>query len=145
MNENNELLTYIYQVASMGVKSTTTLINTIKNTNNKIKKIVEDELKEYESFLKESKKLLKKNKIVPKDKCFMVEIMSKMGIKMEMLKDNSDPSIAEMLIQGFTMGVVEMEHKIDRHKENADRSIIKLAKHLLKFQQESIELLKPYL
>lgn len=145
MNENNELLTYIYQVASMGVKSTTTLINAIKNTNNKIKKIVEDELKEYESFLKESKKLLKKNKIVPKDKCFMVEIMSKMGIKMEMLKDNSDPSIAEMLIQGFTMGVVEMEHKIDRYKENADRSIIKLAKHLLKFQQESIELLKPYL
>ena len=60
MNENNELLTYIYQVASMGVKSTTTLINTIKNTNNKIKKIVEDELKEYESFLKESKRLLKK-------------------------------------------------------------------------------------
>ncbi len=145
MNENNELLTYIYQVASMGVKSTTTLIITIKNTNNKIKKIVEDELKEYESFLKESKKLLKKNKIVPKDKCFMVEIMSKMGIKMEMLKDNSDPSIAEMLIQGFTMGVVEMEHKIDRYKENTDRSIIKLAKHLLKFQQESIELLKPYL
>ena len=145
MNENNELLTYIYQVASMGVKSTTTLINTIKNTNNKIKKIVEYELKEYESFLKESKKLLKKNKIVPKDKCFMVEIMSKMGIKMEMLKDNSDPSIAEMLIQGFTMGVVEMEHKIDRYKENTDRSIIKLAKHLLKFQQESIELLKPYL
>lgn len=145
MNENNELLTYIYQVASMGVKSTTTLINTIKNTNNKIKKIVEDELKEYESFLKESKKLLKKNKIEPKEKGFMVEMMSKMGIKMEMLKDNSDPSIAEMLIQGFTMGVVEIEHKIDRYKENADRSIIKLAKHLLKFQQESIELLKPYL
>ena len=145
MNENNELLTYIYQVASMGVKSTTTLINTIKNTNNKIKKIVEDELKEYESFLKESKRLLKKNKIVPKDKGFMVELMSKMGIKMEMLKDNSDPSIAEMLIQGFTMGVVEMEHKIDRYKENADRSIIKLAKRLLKYQQESIEILKPYL
>lgn len=145
MNENNELLTYIYQVASMGVKSTTTLINTIKNTNNKIKKIVEEELKEYESFLKESKRLLKKNKIAPKDKGFMVELMSKMGIKMEMLKDNSDPSIAEMLIQGFTMGVVEMEHKIDRYKENADRSIIKLAKRLLKYQQESIEILKPYL
>ena len=145
MNENNELLTYIYQVASMGVKSTTTLINTIKNTNNKIKKIVEEELKEYESFLKESKRLLKKNKIASKDKGFMVELMSKMGIKMEMLKDNSDPSIAEMLIQGFTMGVVEMEHKIDRYKENADRSIIKLAKRLLKYQQESIEILKPYL
>lgn len=95
--------------------------------------------------MKESKRLLKKNKIAPKDKGFMVELMSKMGIKMEMLKDNSDPSIAEMLIQGFTMGVVEMEHKIDRYKENADRSIIKLAKRLLKYQQESIEILKPYL
>ena len=43
MNENNELLLYIYENASMGVKSTTTLIRTINNKDNKIKKILEDE------------------------------------------------------------------------------------------------------
>ena len=145
MNENNELLTYIYQVASMGVKSTTTLINTIKNTNNKIKKIVEDELKEYESFLKESKRLLKKNKIAPKDKGFMVELMSKMGIKMELIKDNSDPYIADILTKGFTMGTVEMHRRIDRFEGDADKSILKLAKKLLEFQEKNIEFLKPYL
>ena len=61
MNENNELLEYIYQNASMGVKSCTNLINILNGKDNKIKKIVEDELKEYENFVKKSEKILKKN------------------------------------------------------------------------------------
>lgn len=145
MDENNELLTYIYQTADMGVKSTTTLINCIKDTENKIKKIVEGQLKGYENFLKKSKKLLKENKVDPKTKGLMADMMSKMGIKKDLLKDNSDSYIAEMLTQGFTMGVVEMEHKIDRFQGDADKNILKLAKELLKFQQENIEFLKPYL
>ena len=35
MNENNELLLYIYENADMGVKSTTTLIRTINGKDNK--------------------------------------------------------------------------------------------------------------
>ena len=62
MNENNELLLYIYENASMGVKSTTTLIRTINNKDNKIKKILEGELKGYENFVKDIEKLLKKYK-----------------------------------------------------------------------------------
>ena len=38
MNENNELLTYIYQNAKMGVKSCTNLINLLNGKDNKIKK-----------------------------------------------------------------------------------------------------------
>ena len=52
MNENNELLMHLYQINDMGVKSTTKLINLLKNKDNKIKKILENELKEYEKYLK---------------------------------------------------------------------------------------------
>ena len=38
MNENNELLEYIYQTAEMGVFSTTKLIEDINGKENKIKK-----------------------------------------------------------------------------------------------------------
>ena len=41
MNENNELLTYIYQNAKMGVTSCTNLIKMLNGKDNKIKKIVE--------------------------------------------------------------------------------------------------------
>lgn len=145
MNENNELLEYIYQNASMGVKSCTTLINIINNKDNKIKKIVEGELKGYEEFLKKVKKLLKKNKIEPKDKGIMTDIMSKLGMNMELMKDNSDARIADMLTKGFTMGNVDISKKIDRFQDDADKDILKLAKELLDFGQKNIELLKPYL
>ena len=145
MNENNELLLYIYENASMGVKSTTTLIRTINNKDNKIKKILEGELKGYENFVKDSEKLLKKYKVEKKENGFIADISSYMGIKMEMLKDNSDARVADMLTKGFTMGNLDITKKIDMYEKNADKDILNLAKKLLDFGKENIELLKPYL
>ena len=62
-----------------------------------------------------------------------------------MMKDNSDARIADMLTKGFTMGNVDITKKIDRFEGDADKEILKLAKELLKFGEESIEYLKPYL
>lgn len=145
MNENAELLEFIYQNASMGVKSCTNLIKILNTKDNKIKKIVEGELKGYESFVKKSEKLLKKYKVEPKEKGVMADLMSKMGMNMEMVKDNSDARVADMLTKGFTMGNVDISKKIDRFEGDADKDILKLAKDLLKFGNENIELLKPYL
>lgn len=146
MNENNELLTYIYQNAKMGVTSCTDLIRAINDKDNKIKKIVEGELKGYEEFVRKAEKLLAKNKIeAPKDKGMMANLMSKMGINMELMKDNSDARIADMLTKGFTMGNVDIQKIIDRFEDDADKDILKLAKELLKFGETNIELLKPYL
>ena len=146
MNENNELLTYIYQNAKMGVTSCTNLIKMLNGKDNKIKKIVEGELKGYEEFVKKSEKLLKKNKIEePKDKGIMADLMSKMGMNMELMKDNSDARIADMLTKGFTMGNVDITKKIVRFDGDADKEILSLAKELLEFGEVNIDLLKPYL
>ena len=59
MNEDIELLTHIYKNAQMGEYTTSTLINRIKNKENKIKPILEKEIKKYEDFVKRSKKILK--------------------------------------------------------------------------------------
>lgn len=145
MNENNELLLYIYKNADMGVKSTTKLIRLLNTKDNKIKNVVEGELKGYENFLKKSQALLKKNKVEPKGSGLMADISSTIGMNMEFMKDNSDAKIADMLIRGFTMGNIEIDKKIDKFKDDADKEIIKLAKELKKFGEENIELLKPYL
>ena len=145
MNENTELLEYIYQNAKMGTVSLTELINIINSKDNKIKKIVESELKGYENFVKESKKILKKYKVKPKQKSTMANIFSKVSMKIELLKDNSDARIADMLIKGFTMGNIDIEKIINRYEKETKDDIIKLAKKLLAFGEENIELLKPYL
>lgn len=145
MNENNEMLLYIYENANMGVKSTTKLINILNNTDNKIKKIVEGELKGYENIEKKAKKLLKKYKVGPKDKGVIANIMSSIGMSFELMKDNSDSKVADMLIKGFTMGNIDITKKIDKYKGDCDKEILDIANELLNFGKENIKLLKDYL
>ena len=145
MDENKELLEYIYQNIDMGIKALNNLINTINGKDNKIKKIIEGEIKGYENYMKECKKIMKKYKIEPKSKGIMADIGNFLGTKMEMMKDNSDARIADMLTKGFTMGVVDITKRIDNYKGDADKDILNLAKKLLKFSQENIDFLKPYL
>ena len=146
MNENQELLTYIYQNTKMGVTNCKDLLKNLNGKDNKIKKIIEDELKEYEKLLKNSEKLLKKYKIGnPKDKGLIADLMSKVGMNMELLKDNSDARVADMLTKGFTMGNVDISKKIDRYEKETTKDILKLAKEVLDFGKKNIEILKPYL
>ena len=145
MNENNKLLMYIYKNADMGVKSTTKLINLLNNSDNKIKKVVENELKEYERFLKAAKNLLKKHQVTPKGTSIIANITSSIALDMEFMKDNSDSKIADLLIRGFTMGNIDIDRQIERYKKVVDKSILKLAKELKQFGETNIELLQPYL
>jgi len=145
MDENLELLEYIYQNAEMGVFTLTKLIKKINDKENKIKKLVEEQLKGYEEYLKDSKKLLKKNDEEAKSNTVMSKISASMGIDMEVMKDNSDASIAHMLTQGITMGVVDITTKIDNYKESVDGKNLKLAKDFLQFQEEQLKILKSYL
>ena len=75
----------------------------------------------------------------------MAKIGSSFGIKKEVITDNSDARIADMLIKGVTMGTLDMEKKISKYSENADKKILKKAEEFLKFQQKIIEDLKKFL
>ena len=156
MNENNELLEYIYQNSEMGKYTIEKMINELKYTiekminelkgkDNKIIKDAEDILKKYEIFYKDLKKQLKKENVKPKDSSLLSKMGASMGIKKEVISDNSDASIADMLIKGMSMGVLDIEKKLSQYDEIANKKSIKLAKDFLKFQQESITQLKKYL
>ena len=137
-----ELLEEIYKNASMGVSSTTDLINDIKEKDNKIKTELEYILKEYEKYKKESYKLLKKGKKEPKETGVMAKTMAKMNIKKEVINDNSDSALADMLIEGITLGNLELEKGVKNAK---DKDAIKIATDFIKFGEEEIEKLKKYL
>ena len=145
MNENTEILEYIYKNAKMGANSLTTLQKAIHNKDNKMKPIIEEQIKKYEKFIKDSEKILKKLKVELKEYGTMAKMSSWMGINMEMIKDNSDSRVAGMLIQGLTMGTIEMTKKIEDYQKTVDKDVLKIAKDFLKFQEDSIEKTKPFL
>ena len=145
MNENIEMLEYIYKASNIGRISAENLLKALKEKDNKIKKILEEINKEYEHFEKESSKLLKKNKKDPKNAGMMLEIMNKLGIDKEVKNDNSDPSIASTLIEGLTMGNIEIEKRLSSFENEIDKKISNIAKDFKKFGEKYIEKLKSFL
>ena len=145
MNEKNELLVFVYKNAEMGAFSTEKLIERLKNKENKIKALLEEEHKEYNNFVKKCKKILKSNNIEPQENSMFTKMQSGMGIAMETMMDNSDAALAQMLVEGFTMGVVQTTTKISAYKSIVDKSTLTIAKKYLKFQEDEIEKLKEFM
>ena len=112
MNETNELLEEVYKTAAMGRFSMMKLIEALKEKDNKIKGYLEELLEDYRNYEDQSKGLLLKENIEPMEENAISKLMASMGIQKEVKGDNSDAAMAEMLIQGISMGSIEMEKQI---------------------------------
>lgn len=145
MNETNELLEEVYKTAAMGRFSMMKLIEALKEKDNKIKGYLEELLEDYRNYEDQSKELLLKENIEPMEENAISKLMASMGIQKEVKGDNSDAAMAEMLIQGISMGSIEIEKQIKNYKDYVDKDDMKLAKKFLKFQEKAIEELKKYL
>lgn len=145
MKEKNELVLHIYQDAEMGCYTVKKLINDLKEKDNKIKKLVEDIYKEYEVWKQKAKNLLKKERAEISENPAISKFMAGMSINKEVKSDNSDSAIADMLIQGISMGSIDMNKKLTAYKEDVNKEDLSIAKEFLKFQEKTIEQLKKYL
>ena len=145
MNENCELLESIYKDAAMATYTLEELLKELNGKDNKIIKPCEDILKGYERYRDETKEKLLKLDSELKEESIMTKIGAKMGIMKEVITDNSDASIADMLIKGISMGGIDTEKKIGAYKENVDKDNIKWAKDFYQFQQDNIKALKKFL
>lgn len=145
MDENLELLEYIYKDSDMSVISLEKLLQELNDKDNKIKKKTEEILKSYEDFLSKSKKLLNKFDSPLEENSYIAKIGAKMGIKKEVKSDNSDAAIADMLIKGISMGSIDIEKRITNYKEVVNKKYLDFASEFLKFQQKTIEELKAFL
>ena len=114
------------------------------NRDNKIKDVIEKCIKGYEKHLKIIKSYMKENNYEINSVPLINKMGAYMGINMEVMKDNSDSRMADMLIQGITMGVLNTSKNINKYKDT-NKEIVLIAKDFLKHQEESIEKLKKYL
>lgn len=145
MNENKELLVLINENTKMGLASTKELLKLIKEKDNKIKKVLEDEFKKYEDLYKKCKSLMKKYKVQSEKSGLLKNLTATLAMKMEVNKDNSDSKLASILIRGFNMGNIDIETKIKSYKKEASKDILSLAREVLEFGENEIKLLKDFL
>ena len=145
MKERNEILIHIYKDCDMSVSVLSKLLKELKEKDNKIKDSIEDILKEYQNFKNKTKVLLDKDGIKVEKENLVTKIMGNMGVSKEVREDNSDSSIADMLVKGISMGSIDMEKKLSQYKASLDKDLKKFVESFLKFQENAINKLKKYL
>lgn len=70
--------------------------------------------------------------------------MTKMGIAMKTMSDDSSSGLAALMLRGTTMGIIDMQHAVNRSAA-AEQSIRSDAQELLAREQSFCDSLKRYL
>ena len=66
-------------------------------------------------------------------------------INMKTISDKSSNHIAEMLIQGSTMGIIQIIRRLKQYSGNVDDYVYNLGKTLLDIEQYNVDECKKYL
>lgn len=143
MNGDGELLNYVYQNSQMGVNTLEEILPMLKEGTFKTQ--LSDQKKEYERFHKLAKEQLNQNGWDEKGINAMEKIMTYLMIDMKMMMDSSQSHVAEMLIKGSNMGIVDAQKKIHQYENEAGKEPLKLMKDLMEFEEKNVERLKAYL
>lgn len=142
MDANTELLNFIVQNSEMGTNTLNELIEIADDGS--FKQVLVKHEEGYKAINEEAIKLLEGNKEEPKGLSKFDQIKTYFMIKASTLTDHSASHFSEMLIQGSTMGTIDLCKKLNSYKE-VKAEIRALAERLLKFEEGNIEELKKYL
>ena len=142
MNGNAELLNFIYQNAQMGVITIDQLINIVEDEDFKAHLIAQ--LEEYRSIFSEAKELLNKNGCEEKGISTCSKIKTYISVRIQTAGDNTPSHIAEMLIIGSNMGILDATKNLKRYQDS-EEDIRNLMKKLQAFEEENVQQLKDFL
>ncbi len=141
-NVDLDLLEKTYQNATIGITAIEGVLN--KTPNQEFNSALYQQLRDYQEIADKSKKQLQISGAEIKDNSFYEKAIMKGNVKMNTLLNSSQSHIAQMVIQGSTMGVTQMT-KLLHASENADGMCTDIAKEFVKKEENNIETMKKYL
>ena len=142
MSNENYVLNEINKGIKMGMDSISNVSQKVQDDRfkqdlkcqydkyNQILNNVNDELSNYDAF--------------PKDLNPMQKAMGWMSIEMNTISDKSNSKIAEMMLQGTNMGIIEGRRLINQN-QNAEKDVKNILNDFVVMQEDSVETLKKYL
>ena len=142
MEQSEKLLQSIVENARMGASACDMLLK--KADEAEIREEIMLEKQQYSAIARDAEQRMYEMGIEPKPEGMMQRMGMWMGMEMNTLTDKSPSHMADMLIQGATMGVVEMV-KARNSNPDANAQAQGIASHFITAQQESIERLKGFL
>ena len=139
-----DTLACIYENVKMGADSIINLLPKVEDS--RLKSDMSVQLSGYEKFATRARNELKEMGIEAQEKGFMTKAMARVGMEFNTMMDTSLSHIAEMMIQGSNMGIVEMDKCINTcERGGCEDGAVRLAQDIVEFEQQNLERMKKYL
>lgn len=142
MEENKNSLDEINKGCTIAIEAINNLIDKVDNKD--FKKVILKQLDHYheiESKINELYTCYSQNE--PHEVGPFIKMMNNYMTSVKTMMDHTDSKIAEMLLQGTNMGIIEGERILNNKK--VDKDIEKIIKCFIKDQEAITEDLKKYL
>jgi len=142
MDQNQKMLETIVENARLGADACDQLLKKCKDAQMRKELMLERD--QFNAAGRDAEERLFAMGVHPHPKGPMARMSMWMGMEMNTMMDHSAGHIAQMLIEGCTMGIVEM-NKARNSLKDADGDVTGIASRLVECQQAAIERLKPFL
>ncbi len=142
MNRPEYILNEINKGIKMGMDSISSIAE--KVTDDQLKDDLQSEYNQYNTILNDVNAELGKYEEFPKELNPAQKMMGWFDIQMSTLTDDSDSKIAEMLIKGTNMGIIEGAKLLNNNPETTPE-IKNILTNFIQFQENNVERLKKYL
>ena len=143
-NDTAQFLDRMYKNVKMGAESIVNLMPKVKDDALRSEMTVE--LSKLEGYSSEIGKMLYAEGKTPKEEGAVAKLSSKMGININTMLDSTRSHIAEMMMEGYTMGITDMTKDIrERENTNVSEASLKLAREIVAFQEDSFSKMKKFL
>jgi len=140
-NEIN-VLDELNKGACMGMDATKFILEKVEDEE--LKETLKKQYNDYKNIVEKISKIYPEySQKDPHETNAMNKAMTWYGIQMRTLTDQSNSKIAELLLQGTNMGIIE-GRKLLNHK-NTDENVHKLLQEYVTMQEEIVEKLKTFL
>ena len=140
--ESINVLDELNKGACMGIDSINFIFDKIEDK--KLKEVLSDQVDYYKSITDKIGELYPEySEKEPHETSAMNKAMTWWGIEMQTMMDSSDEKIAELLLKGTNMGIIE-GRKLLNHKDT-DPKVEELIEEYIGVQEEIVEKLKKFL
>lgn len=141
-DQSAEILGSVYRNAEMAYEVSGDVLK--RCPNRKLAGEINAQRERYREVAAQTRSELVRRGAVLKDYPPYAKMMSRMGIAMRTANDRSSKNIASLMIKGTTMGIIDMQHSVNRSHQ-AEGRIRSDAQQLLRREQDFCEHLKDYL
>lgn len=141
-NVNKKAVLDVYKNAHIALQSLNDLIPSVSDKD--LKKELKAQVDGYSEVINEVKAYLKKKRIKEQDIGVLKKAMLWGSIKMNTLFNASRNHIAEIMVKGTNMGIIELT-AMKNEKENFNEDVVALIDRLLELEEKYAERLKKYL